>query len=240
MSGPDFSRRSMAPELMDTETVSFEEFHSCLRQLEFINICTFAYRPTLQWLHRMWQDIPSNQTIFILDTGSGGGDMLRRIWAWSQMHGLKAALMGVDLNPWSKKSAEKTSPLIGSISFETADIFSLDLPQPPDFIISSLFTHHLNDNELVDFLRWMDTASTRGWFVNDLHRHPVAYYFIKYATQLIPLTNRMIKNDAPISIARSFTASEWRELLAKAGISESRTCITWHFPFRYSVACKKL
>lgn len=53
MTGQDFSRRSTQAELMDTETVSFQEFHQCLRQLEFINICTLAYRPTLQWLKRM-------------------------------------------------------------------------------------------------------------------------------------------------------------------------------------------
>lgn len=238
MTGQDLSSRSTQAELMDTETVSFEEFHQCLRQLEFINILTLAYRPTLQWFGKMWRHIPQEQTIFILDAGSGGGDMLGRIWKWSQTHGFKVMLMGIDLNPWSKQSAETMTLKDILVSFETANIFSLNLPQQPDFIISSLFTHHLTDDELVKFIRWMDAQALRGWFINDLHRHPVAYYFIQYAMRIIP-ANRLIRHDAPVSVARGFTASDWRGLLEKAGIPQNRTRISWHFPFRYGVACEK-
>ena len=238
MTRQDFSHRSAQAELMDTEIVSFEEFHQCLRQLEFINICTLAYGPTLQWLDKMWRHIQPEKPIFILDAGSGGGDMLRRIWKWSQKRGFKVKLMGADLNPWSKQSAEKMTSKNISVSFETTDIFELNLPQPPDFIISALFTHHLADDVLVQFIRWMDAQAVRGWFINDLHRHPVAYYFIKYVTRIIP-ANRLIRHDAPVSVARAFTASDWRTLLAKAGIPQNRARVTWHFPFRYGVACEK-
>src|SRR5208282_3918093 len=43
----DLSQRSTRPELMDTESVSFAEFHDCLRTLSIINTFTLAYRPTL-------------------------------------------------------------------------------------------------------------------------------------------------------------------------------------------------
>ncbi len=238
MTRQDFSRRSTQAELMDTETVSFEEFHQCLRQLEFINACTLTYRPTLQWLRKIWRHVQPEQTIFILDAGSGGGDMLRRIWKWSQKRGFKVTLMGADLNPWSKKSAEEMTSKGIPVSFETADIFTLNLPKQPDFIISSLFTHHLTDEQLIHFIRWMDAQAMRGWFINDLHRHPVAYYFIQYATRIIP-ANRLIRHDAPVSVARAFTASDWQRLLVKAGIPQTRTRITWHFPFRYGVECEK-
>ncbi|MGZ9109242.1 MAG: methyltransferase domain-containing protein [Micavibrio sp.] len=238
MARQNFSHRSVQSELMDTEIVSFQEFHQCLRQLEFINICTFAYRPTLKWLRRVWQYLPQEQPIFILDAGSGGGDMLRTIWKWSQKHQYKVTLMGVDFNPWSKKSAEEMTPGTFAVSFETADIFSLNLPQQPDFIISALFTHHLTDDELIKFILWMDEQAVYGWFINDLHRHPIAYYFIQCVTRMIP-TNRLIRHDAPVSVARAFTASDWYNLLAKAGIPRDRTQITWNFPFRYGVECKK-
>jgi hypothetical protein len=50
----------------------------------------------------------------------------------------------------------------------------------------------------------------------------------------------MIRHDAPVSVARAFTASEWRHLLDEAGIPEERTKIEWFFPFRYGVACRKV
>lgn len=234
----NFSQRSTQPELMDTEPVSFAEFHDCLHTLEMINTLTLAYRPTLRWLKRMVAGIDARQSLSVLDIGCGGGDMLRQIWKWAQGRDLSLELVGIDLNPWSQQSAEQTTPTDAPIRFETANLFSLDLSRDADFVISSLFTHHLNDIELVRFIQWMDRHATRGWFINDLHRHFLPYFFIKYAVRLFR-PNRLIQHDAPVSVARAFTASEWRYLLREAGIPSQRTSIAWFFPFRYGVACWK-
>jgi len=77
----DFSRRSTATELMDTEPTSFKEFDGYLRDLERINILTLAYRPTLLWLKLAVADLPAGRPISVLDVGSGGG-MLRRLGKW--------------------------------------------------------------------------------------------------------------------------------------------------------------
>ena len=57
------------------------------------------------------------------------------------------------------------------IRFFTADIFDFHPPVPIDIVISSLFTHHLDDSSLFD--SWLDGGECAiSWFVNDLHRHP--------------------------------------------------------------------
>jgi len=226
----DFSQRSLQPELMDTEIVSFEQFCQCLRELEVINCWTLAYRPTLSWLKRISRN---KQLKVIQDVGSGGGDILRRIIRYraGYTHGTK--LIGIDLNPWSKKAADAWSHHL-PIVFETGDIFDFQPEQNADVIISSLFTHHLNDEELVRFLTWMELHSTVGWFINDLHRHWLPYYFIKATTQLLS-RNRFIKHDAAVSVCRAFTRADWLRLLASAGISAESVRIKWHFPFRYCV-----
>jgi SAM-dependent methyltransferase len=234
----DLSQRSACPELMDTEAVSFEEFRECLHTLGIINRFTLAYRPTLGWFERMMDGAGSGQAISVIDVGCGGGDMLRRIWKWARERHLDLELTGVDLNPWSKKSAEQITPRDAAIRFETADVFSLDASRRADFIVSSLFAHHLNDDELIRFIRWMDGHATRGWFINDLHRHPVPYLFLKYAGRLL-ISNRMNRHDGPVSVARGFTAAEWRHLLEAAGIPGERITIEWFFPFRYGVSCRK-
>jgi hypothetical protein len=124
------------------------------------------------------------------------------------------------------------------IRYETANVFSLDQSRQSDFIISCNFTHHLTDAELVRFIKWMDGHAKRGWFINDLHRHPLPYYFVKTVFRLLPLS-RMMRSDGPISISRAFVAADWRRLLAEAGIPRTRTTIKWFFPFRYVVACRK-
>jgi 2-polyprenyl-3-methyl-5-hydroxy-6-metoxy-1,4-benzoquinol methylase len=238
MAKQDFSRRSAQAELMDTELVTFAEFHDCLRDLESVNICTLAYRPTLRWLGEMLADAKPQQAVTILDIGSGGGDMLRRIWTWAHSRGLNADLTGVDLNPWSAQSAEQTTPRDMPIRFETSNIFSFDPARRADFIISSLFTHHLTDSELIRFIQWMDAHATRGWFINDLHRHPLPYYFTRYVFRLLRL-NRLVQHDGPVSVARAYTASDYRRALAEAGIPAQRAKIEWFFPFRYGVSCRK-
>ena len=59
MTRQDFSRRSTATELMDTDPVSFKEFDDYLRDLERINVLTLAYRPTLLWLKRAFSGFSS-------------------------------------------------------------------------------------------------------------------------------------------------------------------------------------
>jgi SAM-dependent methyltransferase len=230
-----FYQRSYECELMDGEGISFEEFHNCLQELETINHLTLAYRPTLRWLGK-W--INTGEPLVILDIGCGGGDMLRQI-AKGVARNTKneIVLIGVDLNPWAKKSAEMDSEF-PFIHYETANIFTFEYNRPIDLIIASLFTHHLTDTQIIHFLRWMDTRAQRGWFINDLHRHPIPYYFIKAATWLLS-RNRLIRNDAAISVARSFTRADWYRLLNDAEI-RGHARINWHFPFRFCASCEKI
>jgi hypothetical protein len=53
MAKVDLRCRSNQSELMDTEPVAFTDFHKCLQELEIVNICTLAYRPTMRWLGHM-------------------------------------------------------------------------------------------------------------------------------------------------------------------------------------------
>lgn len=233
---PDFSQRSEEKELMDEEDISFEEFHDCLVGLERINHLTLAYRPTLQWLHP-W--LENKERLVVLDVASGGGDMLRQIakkWPNRAATEMGWDLVGVDLNPWSKKSAE-TRPMSSAISYKTANVFEFEPDQPIDIVISSLFTHHLTDKQIVEFVRWMHRRAHKGWFINDLHRHPIPYYFIKGATALFS-RNRLIRNDAAVSVARAFTVADWQRLIKEAGL-DGHVRVQWFFPFRICVSCNK-
>lgn len=156
----DFSRRSTERELMDDGGTSFAEFHHCLKSLEMINHLTLAYRPTLKWL-RPWMDRKHGFTL--LDAGSGGGDMLRQIAKRlpEDAQREKVQLIGVDMNPWSEQSAQ-LSKRFSVIENKTGDIFKFAPEQSIDLVICSLFTHHLTDAEIIEFLRWIDSRAKRG------------------------------------------------------------------------------
>ena len=134
---------------MDTDPVSFKEFDHYLRDLERINVLTLASRPTLLWLKRAPADFPAERPISVRDVGRGGGGMLRQLRKWARGTNLKLDLTGVGVNPWSTRSAAESTPLEMSIRFETADRLARMDPLWTDFIVSSSFTQHLGDADLV-------------------------------------------------------------------------------------------
>ncbi len=234
----DLRSRSTQSELMDTEPVTFEEFQHCLRDLEKVNIATFAYRPTLSWLGRAVRRRSGTAPVTVLDVGSGHGDMLRRIWRWAARRGIPVALTGLDLNPFSERAARLATPAEAPIRYETGDIFALDPERRFDIVISALFAHHLTDPQLSEFIRMIDRTSRVGWFINDIHRHLLPYVAVKYGLRLARL-NRMVQNDGPISVTRAFTRADWERLLTAAGIGPSRVEVAWYALFRYGVGCVK-
>jgi SAM-dependent methyltransferase len=236
MSRPDFSRRSDAPELMDDASSDYDTFRDCLVDLARVNRLTLAYRPTLGFLDGLWRAgrLPHDRPLRILDAGSGYGDTLRQVARWARRRGVAVALEGVDLSPWSALAARHATLPGDAIRWHTGDVLEYRPDAPADLIISSLFTHHLQEDALLRFLRWMENTAVLGWFVNDLHRHPLPYHLFARASRALRM-HRFVQHDGPVSIARGFTTAEWRGLLAQAGISPAAAKVEWWMPFRLCV-----
>jgi 2-polyprenyl-3-methyl-5-hydroxy-6-metoxy-1,4-benzoquinol methylase len=231
--GPlDFSHRADTPEWMDGDDIDYETFRGCLVDLAKVNRWTLAYRPTLGFLSRLHRQglWPESRPMTILDVGSGHGDMLRVIGRWAARRGLAVTLMGLDRNPWSARAARET-PGSDGVLWLTEDLF--DHQGGADVVISSLFTHHLDDASLVRFLEWQEVNARIGWFVNDLLRHPFSYHGFGLLAGLMRW-HPFVRHDGPVSIRRAFVAQDWRRLLAKAGVSQARV-EPW-FPFRLCVS----
>lgn len=169
--------------------------------------------------------------ISILEIGCGGGDNLRVIKEWAAKKGIAVQLTGVDINDACIQFA-KTQQGNAGIEFICADYKTVSLQQ--HVIFSSLFCHHFTDEELVEMLRWMQQHATAGFFINDLHRHPAAYYSIKLLTVLFS-QSYLVKSDAPLSVLRGFTKREWTELFQKAMLTNCR--IRWQWAFRWLIIC---
>lgn len=216
---------------MEGDDVRPEDLHACLKDLETVNTLTLARRPTLAWLDRA---IGDRRTVSILDVGSGRGDFLRRAQGWGRRRGVEIEAVGVDLNPLSAIAAREATPADLDIAYHTADVFAYDPERRFDFVVSSLFAHHLPDEAVVRFLRWMEGNAVRGWFVNDLHRHPVPFHGFKLMARIAGW-HRFVRHDGPVSIARGFRRSDWLRFLEAAGLDRSAVEIGWHMPFRLCV-----
>jgi 2-polyprenyl-3-methyl-5-hydroxy-6-metoxy-1,4-benzoquinol methylase len=225
----DFSQRSNEQEIMDGGIGSFELFDESLKQIEAVNHLTLGYRPLLSWVDRQLQS-PKPRPVTILDVGCGRGDLLRRIWSLARKKTVTVRLTDVDIDSWSAPAARQATPEYMDIDYRIGNVFDMDIEA--DFIVCSHVTHHMKNDELVAFIRWLEAHARRGWFIGDLHRHPISFILAKMFLWLAPV-NSMIRNDGPVSVARAFTTKDWREILKQAGVPAQ---IRWHFPFRYGVA----
>lgn len=224
-----FKERSSQAELLDAAEIPTNQLHRNLFELDIINRYLGGHRATLKALSLL--NLQPNQTYNILDIGCGGGDTLKAIAIWARSHQLSVSLTGVDLKSDCITYARlhcKDFPEIKFIQSDYRNLFNEH--QSVDIIVQSLFCHHLNNNELVELMRWGHVHARIASIINDLHRHPFAYYSIKWITGLFS-SSHLVKNDAPISVLRGFSRANWLTLFTDAGITKAQ--LHWYWAFRW-------
>lgn len=214
---------------MDDAELSARNYAAVLADLGRVNRWTLAARPTLAFLDKA---VGEARHFRLLDVGFGDGGMLRAIAGWARQRKVEAKLVGVDLNPKSEGPAQIATDPNDRIDYRIGDY--RDQQGPWDFVISSLVAHHMAEEELIAFLRFMEAEARRGWFINDLHRHVFAYHGYPLLARLLG-THPIVREDGQLSIARSFRAPEWAAILAAAEIPGGAAHVHRVFPFRLCV-----
>jgi len=212
----NLAERAPGPEILDVEDPGEAEYGRVMDDLASVSRVLMAHAPTLGFLHRVTRGRPSGEKLSVLDVGCGEGDLLRRLRAWSRHRAFAVELHGLDLNPRSQAAARARTPDWMAINYRTGDVFACD--EQFDIVVSSLFTHHLTDTQLVAFLRWMGAHARLGWFVNDLQRHPVAYHSFGVLARLLRW-HRIVRLDGQTSVRRAFRHEDWQRLLAQSGVA---------------------
>ena len=104
----------------------------------------------------------------ILDVGSGGGDLLRQIASWARSKGHCGAVDGDRFESLRARAGAESTPKEFGIAWVTGDALAYRPEKPVDIVVSSLTAHHLEDEEIIALLRWMEATAQVGWFINDL------------------------------------------------------------------------
>ncbi len=220
--------RARTEEQMDSPDLEPATYVQILADLSKVNRWTLAARPTLTFLRAC---VGECKRLTLLDVGYGRGDMLRRIAIWAQKRGKDAALIGVDMNARSLAAAEAETAGF-PIDLRSGDY--RELAGSFDCIISSLVAHHMDDAELIEFIRYMEANAARGWLINDLHRKQLAYRGYPLLARLLRV-HRIVREDGTLSIARAFRPAEWHAVLAAAGVPPGAAKVVRRFPFRLCV-----
>jgi hypothetical protein len=101
-----------------------------------------------------------------------------------------------------------------------------------------LFTHHLRDEGVVLFVKWMEENAELGWFVNDLSRAPVPYHLFRWFSKAAGL-HPFVEHDGPVSFLRAFVADDWRTYCAAAGLAGNEFEILNYKPARLCISRRK-
>ena len=222
---------SELPELMDGDC-SYEDYRSCLRSLEQVNRWLLGYRSTLAWLKRLPHGLPD--PVHIVDIGSGGGDLLRQIAAWARRRGMAVQLTGIDLNPYAARVAAESTPKELAVTWVTGDALAYRPEKPVDIVVSSLMAHHLEDEEVIALLQWMEATAQLGWFINDLERSEWSCRMFGWVGRIVEW-HRFVRHDGPVSFRRAFLEEDWVRLLAAAEVPRKAVTVEHWRPGRLCV-----
>lgn len=229
---PDFSQRSETVEIMDDLNCSGPVIDQTLRELEFINKWLGGNSVTLNGLNKILSHCPERE-LKIADLGCGGGDMLMLIKARLVKRNRNATFTGIDANPNIVEYAKNNIASHTEIKFKAIDVLSAEFKQESfDVVFATLFFHHFTTNQLIELFKHLNSTTRCGIVINDLHRHPLAYYSIKFLTKVFS-KSPMVINDAPLSVHRGFTRVELEEILSAARITSYS--LKWKWAFRWQL-----
>jgi len=202
---------------MDDLSRPDEEFEQAYHELEITNRRLGGIRAIERFL-------PKKSDLLMLDVAAGGCDVSEALLGRSA-----ARIVVLDINPRGFRFARKSWPVAGD---------ALELPFRDgtfDVVMASLFFHHLSNEACVRVLANMWRVSRRLVLVNDLHRHPLAYFSIRALSAAFS-KSVMFQHDAGVSVLRAFRPHELLDVAKQAGVPAR---VHRSFPFRLVLVAEK-
>lgn len=217
-----WQKRSDQLELIDLGPLHYtqQEYLDCLHQLGKVGEYLGGDRASYKAI-----DLISPLPTSILDVGCGGGSFTQKLGKRYSSCQIK----GIDISTEAISYA-KTHNQRNNVTFDLCSLCHLP-SKSYDVVIATLVCHHFNDDELILFLKNCTRIAKKAVIINDLHRHPLAWFAFILSAPLL-FRNRLITHDGALSIKRAFKKKDWQGYLQAL---EAKGKIIWHWPFRWIV-----
>lgn len=228
-----FKNRQYIDEWMDDPEVSAIDLTIALAEIRWVNRYLGGTSIILNEIKRQ----SSTEVLRLLDLGTGSADIPRSIVHWARRQKIALKVIAVDLNPIVIQEAKRLCYHYPEIECHIGNALNLPFADDSfDFAISSMFLHHLSDKEAVILLKEMARLAKRGFAINDLQRHPMAWLGIQLLGRLTS-KSKIFLNDAPLSVLRSFSYDELHALCRQANLPNYK--IESRHPFRWLITHQK-
>ncbi len=222
--------RCRLPELMDQPFLDEQQHAHGLQSLNRINRVLGVDRG----LYSCIRQIEEGDRLSVLDLGSGGGGFLGYI-ASRNANWNDQMLLGLDKSAFALRQAGNWQG--NNIRWIRADALHMPLADNSvDWVTSSLFLHHFDEEDVVNILREASRVARKGVVIGDLTRSRLALVLTCMTTRLTS-RSRVFHIDGPRSVRAAFRPSKLEELAESAGLSGAK--VTRRFPFRMILSWRK-
>jgi len=199
--------RSLAPERLDVEDPPRELVEGSDRFLSFVNRRLGGVGATRRAFEEFAPGWGPASRIRVLDVASGGGDIPDALSRWDP----RLEFTRLDLRADPSGRVEVRGNAL-RLPFRDGSF---------DYVITSLFLHHLGDEAAAAALKEFDRVARRGLVMNDLLRRRRLYWWTRFFTLF---GNEIVRHDGPLSVLKSFTVDELRRLAAPFPYLKTRVC----------------
>lgn len=214
--------RTSQQELLDAPDIPVSDLHGNLLDLQRLNRYLGSHWLVLRTLQRLWRQAGCPQHLWLLDVGTGAGDMPLVLQQWGQHRGVQLSIVAIDNHQGVIRYAHAALRGIPSIALMQADGHQLPFRgQVFDVVVCSTMLHHLEWQDGVALLRAMAAVARYGVIVNDLVRSWLHYYGARGVLAVLS-RNRLTRHDGPLSVLRAYSVSEVRAMANAAGLHNAQ------------------
>jgi len=222
-------------ELLDLGRGTNQEVAENLTEMQRINDILGGTRALTR--HLLPRLLLHDGPVTVLDLGSGGGGIPLALVHWARRVRLPLRVLAVDWSARNLAIAARRLKQNPEIQFVQADARCLPVePRQVDYVISSLFLHHLAPEDVSWVLQEAYDLASTAVIMSDLVRGWLPYLAFKLV-QPIFARNYLTRHDGALSVLRAYTPGELNRLALRAGLLDTR--VYMHFPWRMTLVVQK-
>lgn len=214
---PDLSVPIDEEEWMDTRP--FVDSNEARRALYFLAKMNRQFggvsavlKPLMNWSQRWYPGEP----VHILDVGTGGADIPVALVKWARENGHSLRITAVELVPEIAAFAKQATHSYPEITVLERDLRDIPKELTFDYVIASLFLHHIPLPLRAEALSCLDHRARRGLVVSDLGRSLFAYWTVSAASYI--WGDAIVRHDGPLSVRRAMRINELESLAREASL----------------------
>lgn len=232
--------RTVIPELLDEDAGTPQEIADSLADLRTINRYFGGVHTMKELLLKVARSRQLGKLSW-LDVGGGRGDLAELAGQSLSKDGIELQPVMLDREPSHLAAASSTNGVAASsknASYPLVGGDALALPFKEnsfDVVGSCLFIHHLEPQQVAQFVNEGLRVARHAVLINDLVRHPL-HVALAYAGYTF-YRSRITRHDSVASVRRAYTTAEIKEMLGRT--SASRVDVATYFPFRMGVIAWK-